>query len=51
MCTSMKLNDMAPFVIIKHRKLHNKSPKDTRKLCKLADVGYSKMDDDRKVGG
>lgn len=50
-CTSMKLNDVAPFVITTVRDLHRKPPKDTRKLCKLADVGYSKMDEMIKLGG
>lgn len=50
-CTSMKLNDVAPFVISKVRKLHRKAPKDTRKLCKLADVGYSSMDEMIRLGG
>lgn len=50
-CTTMKLNDVAPFVIAKVRKLHGKPPKDTRRLCKLADVGYSKMDEMMKTGG
>lgn len=50
-CTSMKLNDVAPFVIVKARELHKKPPKDTRKLYKLADVGYSKMDQMLSTGG
>ncbi len=50
-CTSMKLNDVALFVIAKERELHGKPPKDTRKLYKMADVGYSKMDKMIKTGG
>ena len=50
-CTSRKLNDVAPFVIAKVRALHGKPPKDPRKLCKLADVGYSKMDEMIEMGG
>lgn len=50
-CTSMKLNDVAPFVIAKVRELHRKPQKDTRKLCKLADVDYSKMDEMISMGG
>lgn len=50
-CTSMKLNDVAPFVITKVRELHRKPPKDSRKLCKLADVVYSKMDAMIQMGG
>lgn len=33
-CISMKLNDVAPFVISKARELHGKQPKDLRKICK-----------------
>lgn len=43
-CTSMKLNDVTPYVVEKLRKLHKKPPKDTRKLHKVADVSYDKMD-------
>ena len=50
-CTSMKLNDVAPFVIAKARRLHGKPPKDTRKLYKLADVTYSRMDEMINSGG
>lgn len=50
-CTSMKLNDVAPFVITKVRELHRKSPKDTRKLYKLADISYCKMDEMIRLGG
>ena len=50
-CTSMKLNDVAPFVIAKVRELHKKPPKDARKLYKVADVSYSKMDEMITMGG
>lgn len=50
-CTSMKLNDVAPYVISKVRELHKKPQKDMRKLCKLADVSYEKMDDMINSGG
>lgn len=50
-CTSMKLNDVAPYVISKVRELHKKPQKDTRKLYKLADVSYEKMDDMISSGG
>ncbi|KAI4797389.1 hypothetical protein KUCAC02_025118 [Chaenocephalus aceratus] len=50
-CTSMKLNDVAPFVIASARQLHKKPPKDTRKLCKLSDVSYARMDDMMRTGG
>ncbi|TKS75734.1 DNA polymerase delta catalytic subunit [Collichthys lucidus] len=50
-CTSMKLNDVAPFVISRARGLHKKTPKDPKKLCKLADVGYAEMDEMISMGG
>lgn len=50
-CTSMKLNDVAPFVITRHRKLHGRPAKQTRKLYKVADVSYDKMDAMIKSGG
>nr|BBA49171.1 DNA polymerase [Oryzias latipes] len=43
-CTSMKLNDVAPFVISRDRELRGLPPKDPRKLRKLTDVPYSMMD-------
>lgn len=50
-CTSMKLNDVAPFVIAKVRELHGLKAKDPRKLRKLADISYDKMDKMIKAGG
>lgn len=50
-CTSMKLNDVTPFVITRARELHAKPPKDPRKLDKLVDFGYSKMDEMIRTGG
>ncbi|KAK2856673.1 hypothetical protein Q5P01_005408 [Channa striata] len=50
-CTSMKLNDVAPFVITKDIELRGKPPKDPQKLRKLADVAYSKMDEMIHRGG
>ncbi|KAG7322231.1 hypothetical protein KOW79_013577 [Hemibagrus wyckioides] len=50
-CTSMKLNDVATFVIAQVRELHGKPPKDTRKLHKLTDVRYIEMDKMIEAGG
>lgn len=50
-CTSMKLNDVAPFVISRDRKLRGLPPKDPRKLRKLTDVPYSIMDGMINNGG
>lgn len=50
-CTSMKLNDVAPFVVARHRKLHGQPAKQARKLYKVADVSYDKMDAMIKSGG
>ncbi|KAK2841804.1 hypothetical protein Q5P01_012004 [Channa striata] len=46
--TTMKLYDVAPFVIIKDRELWGKPPKDP---CKLADVAYLKVDEMIHQGG
>ncbi|KAK7878266.1 hypothetical protein WMY93_031085 [Mugilogobius chulae] len=50
-CTSMKLNDVAPYLISKLRETHGKAPKDVRKLRKLADVTYCKIDEMIAAGG
>lgn len=50
-CTSMKLNDVAPYVVAKVREIHKKPAKDPRKLYKVADVSYDKMDEMISMGG
>ncbi|KAK5600756.1 hypothetical protein CRENBAI_010609 [Crenichthys baileyi] len=50
-CISMKLNNITVFFIAKVREVNCKPPKDARKLCKLADVSYSRTDDMFRVGG
>lgn len=50
-CSSMKLNDVAPFLISRDRELRGRPPKDARKLQKLSDVAYSQMDDMIHGGG
>ena len=50
-CSSMRLNEVAPFIIDKERKLLGKPPKDRHKISKLADVDYGRMDEMISRGG
>ncbi|KAJ8332469.1 hypothetical protein SKAU_G00426420 [Synaphobranchus kaupii] len=50
-CNSMKLNNVAPYLINSVRKVSGQPEKDSRKLFKVAEVSYEKMDGMIHEGG